>query len=168
MKRGDQPTFFSGRKKMEFTSIDDIVQYAIDKEIEAAEFYAKAAETIRLEGAKAVLNGYAEEERKHEQILKELKANKAKIAEYKFENIPNIKRSDFLVDMEYSPDMDYVDLMRLAMKREEKASKLYGTLAKSTDDPQHAEFFKMLEQEEAKHKIELETLYDDYMAQHDD
>jgi len=153
---------------MEFKSIDDILQYAIDKEIEAAEFYEEAANNIKLVGAKNVLNDYAAEERKHERILKELQANKKRIQEYKFEKIQNIKRSDFLVELEYRPDMDYVELMRLAMKREEKANKLYNTLAKSTDNAEHAEFFTVLAQEELKHKNSLETLYDDYMAQHDD
>ena len=114
---------------MEFNSIDDIIQYAIDKEIEAANFYEEAAKNIKLEGAQKVLQEYAAEERKHEQTLKDLKANKAKISEYRFEKIQDIKRSDFLVEMEYRPDMDYVDLMRLAMKREEKANKLDNRLA---------------------------------------
>lgn len=153
---------------MEFSSIEDIIQYAIDKEIEAAEFYETAAESVKLEGAKGVLREYAAEERKHEQILKDLKSNQAKISSYKFEKIQDIQRSDFLVEMEYRPDMDYVDLMRLAMKREEKANKLYLKLADSTDNAEHAEFFKILAQEELKHKNELETLYDDYMKQHDD
>ncbi len=153
---------------MEFKSIDDIIQYAIDKEIEAAEFYEAAAKNIKLVGAEHVLNDYAAEERKHEQILKELKTDKNKIKGYKFEKIQDIKRSDFLVEMEYRPDMDYVELMRLAMKREEKASKLYSSLAESAEEPEFAEFFNVLAQEELKHKNELETMYDDYMKQHDD
>ena len=153
---------------MEFSSIDDIVQFAIEKEIEAAEFYTKASTNIRLEGAKKVLQDYASEERKHEQILIDLKENKARISEYKFEKIQDIKRSDFLVDLEYQTDMDYVELMRLAMKREEKANELYLKLAQAADNPEHTEFFQMLAQEELKHKISLENLYDDFMAQHDD
>ncbi|MBU2512274.1 ferritin family protein [bacterium] len=150
---------------MEFKSIDDIVQYAIDKEIEAAEFYEEASGNIKLVGAKKVLQEYAAEERKHEQILKDLKENKTKISQYKFEKIQDVKRSDFLVERVYRPDMDYVELMRLAMKKEEKASLLYTTLSQSTDNTEHAKFFTMLAQEEMKHKNSLEKLYDDHMAQ---
>jgi len=153
---------------MEFTSINNIIDYAIDKEIEAADFYAEAAKNIRLEGAKKVLEEYASEERKHQEILQDLKNNKNRISEYKFEKIQDIKRSDYLVEMEYRPDMDYVDLMRLAMKREEKANKLYLKLADSTDSEEYSEFFKVLAQEELKHKVSLENLYDDHMKQHDD
>jgi rubrerythrin len=150
---------------MEFSSITDIVDYAIEKEIEAAQFYEEAAGNIELVGASQVLKEYAAEERKHEQILKDFKGNKAKVTEYKFEKIQDIKRSDFLVEMTYRPDMNYEDLIRLAMKREEKANQLYLVLAKSADDANHAQFFEMLAQEELKHKNALEKLYDDHMAQ---
>jgi rubrerythrin len=153
---------------MDFSSIDNIIQYAIDKEVEAANFYAEAAKNVKLEGAKKVLEDYATEERKHQEVLEDLKNNKNRISEYKFEKIQDIKRSDYLVEMEYRADMDYVDLMRLAMKREEKANKLYLKLADATDNAEHSEFFKVLAQEELKHKVSLENLYDDYMKQHDD
>ncbi len=150
---------------MEFDSINDIIDYAIEKEIEAAEFYEEAAGTIEIVGAREVLKEYAEEERKHERILKDLRENKARLDEYKFEKIQDIKRSDYLVEMTYRPDMSYEDLMRLAMKREEKANQLYLTLAKSTDIAEHAQFFTILAQEELKHKNSFEKLYDDHMAQ---
>jgi rubrerythrin len=54
------------------------------------------------------------------------------------------------------------------LKREEKANKLYNRLAESTDVPEYANYFKILAQEELKHKSSLEKMYDDYMKQHDD
>lgn len=153
---------------MNFSSINDIIDFAIEKEIEAAEFYSEASKNVKLRGAQKVLEDFAAEERKHEKTLRELKENKEKLSEYKYEKVQDLKRSDFLVDMQYRPDMDYVDLMRLAMKREEKASKLYNDLAGATDKEEYQTFFKAMAQEELKHKNSLETLYDDYMKQHDD
>ena len=75
-----------------------------------------------------------------------------------------MKRSDYLVDMEYKKGMHYEDMLRLAMKKEEKALKLYNELAKKTEKEDLITLFKMLSQEEAKHKLTLETLYDDYMS----
>lgn len=97
-------------------------------------------------------------------MSKNFKENKAKIAEYKFEKVQDIKRSDYLVEMEYRPGMSYVNVMRIAMKREEKAFKLYENLSRATDNAEYAKVFKVLAQEEAKHKNYFETLYDDYMA----
>jgi rubrerythrin len=50
------------------------------------------------------------------------------------------------------------------MKREEKALQLYNELVVKADDEGTKKIFKMLCQEEAKHKNILETIYDDHMA----
>jgi len=50
------------------------------------------------------------------------------------------------------------------MKREEKSLKLYNELAGKTEKGSLAKVFQILAQEEAKHKLKLETLYDDHMA----
>ncbi len=149
---------------MEFKTIDDIVVFAIQKEIEAADFYQTAAENEDVKGTAAVLIEYAEEERKHEKMLTNLKNNKSKIAEYKFEKIQDIKRSDYLLDLEFQKGMSYLEIMRLAMKREEKAHNLYEKLAQAAENTEQANIFTILAQEEAKHKNYFETMYDDYMA----
>ncbi|MFH2133246.1 MAG: ferritin family protein [bacterium] len=153
---------------MEFTSINSILDFAIEKEIEAAEFYQTAAENENLKALAKELRGYAEEERKHEKMLVDLKNNKNKISEYKFEKIQDIKRSDYLVDVPYRKGMSALEIMRLAMKREEKAYKLYDKLAAAADNADHSNFFKVLAQEELKHKNYFETMYDDYMAKQGD
>ncbi len=149
---------------MEFQSIEDIIDFAIQSEVEAAEFYEAASENETIRGVAKNLQEYAEEERKHEQMLKNFKGNTEKMAAYKFEKIQDIKRSDYLVDLEYRKGMTYVNVMRVAMKREEKAFKLYEKMAQATDNEEYAKLFKILAQEEAKHKNYFESLYDDYMA----
>ena len=69
-----------------------------------------------------------------------------------------------MVDIEYESDMSYPDMLRLAMKREEKALQLYNEFLSKAEKEDVKNIFKMLCQEEAKHKQKLETLYDDYMA----
>ncbi|RLB96148.1 MAG: hypothetical protein DRH50_02125 [Deltaproteobacteria bacterium] len=51
---------------------------------------------------------------------------------------------------------------------EEKSLQLYNELADETDRDELRKLFKMLCQEEAGHKLKLETIYDDYMARHGD
>ena len=72
------------------------------------------------------------------------------------------------MDMDDPKDMDYADLLRLAMKREEKSLALYNELLVKAENEDLKNVFKMLCQEEAKHKLALETLYDDYMAEQGD
>jgi len=86
------------------------------------------------------------------------------LGDYKFKWITDIKRSDYSVDLVYSKDMGYSDLLMLAAKREEKALALYNELLKQAEAPVAKDLFKVLCQEEAKHKLFLETKYDDYMA----
>ena len=153
---------------MSFTSFEEIVHFAMDKEKEAVDFYTGLANNTVFSGARETLEGFAEEEQKHYDMLENLEKAEKKLADYKFEWIPDIKRSNYLVDMDDPKGMDYADLLRLAMKREEKALKLYNELLEKADKEELKNVFKMLCQEEAKHKLALETMYDDYMAEQGD
>ena len=84
--------------------------------------------------------------------------------EYQLKWITDIKRSDYLVDLDYEQGMPYNEILLLAMKREEKALKLYNDFLEQADTDEGKKLFKILCQEEAKHKLALETIYDDYMA----
>ena len=153
---------------MSFESIEDIIGYAIEKEKEAAEFYEDCSKQESFSGSKATLLDMAKEERKHQNMLENLGKEKGVPDDYRFKWIPDMKRSDYMVDLEYEPGMHYSDLLRLAMKREEKALALYNELQAKADNETHANVFKVLCQEEAKHKQFLEQLYDDYMAEQGD
>lgn len=153
---------------MDFNSIEEIINYAIKREKEAVEFYEEISKQEDFSGARETFEGFAKEERKHQAMLEDFSINKEKIAEYKLEWITDIKRSDYLVDIEYEKGMHYTDILRLAMKKEEKALKLYNDLMQKTDNENVMKLFKVLAQEEAKHKGFLEGLYDDYMAEQGD
>jgi rubrerythrin len=150
---------------MNFNSVDEIIAYAIEKEKEAVNFYTEISQNESLEGVKQTFVGFAEEEQKHVRLLEDLGGNKEKIASYEFKWIPDMKRSDYMVDITYEKGMHYTEILRLAMKREEKALQLYNELAsKAADKPEFVKIFQILSQEEAKHKNILETIYDDFMA----
>jgi len=153
---------------MDFNSIEEILNYAIKREKEAAEFYEEISRKEDFSGTKESFEEFAKEERKHQTMLEDFSVNKEKINEYKLEWITDIKRSDYLVDIEYEKGMHYTDILRLAMKKEEKALKLYNDLMQKTDNESVIKLFKVLAQEEAKHKGFLEGLYDDYMADQGD
>lgn len=147
---------------MSFGTFEEIMDYAIDKEKEAAAFYEEASKQEKYSGAKEIFEAFAKEEEKHQTMLENF--TKENIEHYKIEKIPDLKRSDYLVDMQYEPGMSYSDILRLAMKREEKAVKFYTAFSEKTGADEHKKLFQILAQEEAKHKLKLETLLDDYMA----
>jgi len=153
---------------MSFGSFEEVVTYAIEKEKEAAAFYDEISSQEKYSGAKEMFAGFANEERKHQKMLEGMSSDKKNIAEYKLEWIPDLKRSNYLVDAEYEKGMHYKDILRIAMKREEKALKFYNDVARDKKNEEYSKIFKILAQEEAKHKLGLEKLYDNYMAEQGD
>lgn len=153
---------------MNFNSIEEVLDYAIGKEKEAVEFYEGLSKRETFQAIKETFADFAKEEEKHVVLLENFSENKEQIRAYKFEWIPDMKRSDYMVDIVYQEDMVFDDVLRLAMKREEKALKLYNELAEKVDDEDMIKMFKILSQEEAKHKRALETIYDDHMAEQGD
>lgn len=153
---------------MQFKDLQDILKFAIEKEKEAAEFYEEVSEEETMAGAKQMLKEFAQEEQKHQALLEKLVSEGVVegLDDYKFKWIVDIKRSDYVAEMEFKKGMVYNELLMLAMKREEKALALYNKLLKEAADTEDSKkLFKILCQEEAKHKLKLETMYDDYMAE---
>jgi rubrerythrin len=101
----------------------------------------------------------AGEEEKHVKMLDSFKPKT--VEQVRIQAIPDLQISDYLVDMDFTPDMKYQDLLILAMKREEAAHNLYLKLAHEQGDPEVIKLFNILAQEEAKHKNRLEQEYDE-------
>ena len=148
---------------MNFESFEDIMDYAIEEEKKAAAFYIDAGKQESYSGAKEMFEDFAKEELKHQEFLENF--SQENMEHYKVEKVPDLKRSDYLVEIDYTPGMIYPDILRLAMKREESAVKFYGDFSDRADNEGHKKLFQVLAQEEAKHKLKLETLLDDYMAE---
>ncbi|HSL62257.1 MAG TPA: ferritin family protein [Desulfotignum sp.] len=152
---------------MNFGSIDEILTFAIGKENEAVEFYSNQAAQASRASLKEIFENFAREEKKHAALLSDISGNKEKIASYEFKKIPDLKISDYMVETDYKEGMPMPEILKVAMKREEKAVKLYQTLADQTDNAEARKVFLMLVQEESKHKLGLESMYDDYLADQD-
>ena len=152
---------------MNFEDLEAIIDFAIEKEREAAEFYERISNDEEdFAGSKKMFQEFAAEEQKHEKILQDFKVKgiSKSLEEYQLKWITDIKRSDYMVDLSYEKGMPYNEILLLAMKREEKALKLYNDFLEKADTDESKKLFKVLCQEEAKHKLALETIYDDYMA----
>jgi rubrerythrin len=144
---------------MDEKKFKEVIQFAIDKEIEAFNFYTEASRNVKYSGAKELFLSFAKEEEGHRKLLEDL--NMEKIAKARIEKIPNLKISDYLVDAEFKPDLPYADMLRIAMKREERSVKLYEDLRGSNPDADLKKLFTFLVQEESRHKFKLEKIYDE-------
>ena len=152
---------------MDFNNLNEIIDFAITKEVEAEEFYLSVSEQESFAGKKKMFLEYAAEEKKHQALLEDLKAGKMgkDLDGYKFKWIADIKRSNYVHEVAFKPGMAYQEILLLACKREEKALALYNTLQVKAESEDAKRVFKILCQEEAKHKLALETMYDDFMAE---
>ena len=149
---------------MNFKSIDEILVFAIDKEKEAVAFYTDLTKKQTADALTLTFRELAQEEARHVKLLTNISKNTSAIKAYELEKVPNLKISDYLVEMEYSENMVMQDILILAMKREEMAVKLYSQLALGSTDDESVKLFKLLAQEEAKHKLTFEKMYDDDLA----
>jgi len=146
---------------MGWNSFEEVIDFAIEKEVGAIALYEGASKIAKRPEAKVMFKEFAVEERKHRKMLEGF--SKKAISKYKIKDIPNMKISDYLIDMEFSPDMRYNEILTLAMKREQKSMELYNDLEGRSEDPEIKKLFQMLAQEESKHKLRLETEYDQYV-----
>jgi rubrerythrin len=144
---------------MDEKKFQEIIKFAIDKEIKSYNFYTNASQVAKYSGAKDLFSDLAQQEVGHRKMLEKLDLEK--IARAKIEKVPDLKISDYIVDAEFKPDMPYADILRIAIKMEERALKLYNNMNQSNQDENLKKLFSLLANEEAKHKLRLEKIYDD-------
>jgi len=147
---------------MHFKTIDQVLDFAITKEEEAAALYASLAEKMSRPGMREAFLEFAREEEKHKERLLEIKASGfTGVSE---QQVEDLKVAETVQDSEIDPNMTYAEALRFAMKAEKAAFKMYSGLA-ALAPPSVAGVFQMLAQEEAKHKVRFEIEYDDLVLE---
>ena len=144
---------------MDEKQFKEIIQFAIQREIESMDFYDRASKLVKHSGTRDLFLDFVKQEEGHKKKLEEVRAGKIILG--KIEKIPNLKISDYMVEAELKPDIPYGDILRMAMKREERSVKLYTDLNEKNQDENLKNLFTFLIQEESKHKYYIEKLYDD-------
>jgi len=141
------------------SSMDDVVNFAIEKEEKAMEFYQSCAERARNPGIKKFFQEMVEEERRHRDLLKNL--DPVSLGSLTLDRIEDLRISDYLVDVTFTDEITYQEALTLAMKKEEKAHAFYSAWQGKCMHEKTAKVFEMLAQEEMKHKRRIETMYDE-------
>ncbi|HEX9912803.1 MAG TPA: ferritin family protein [candidate division Zixibacteria bacterium] len=143
---------------MENKAFKEIILFAIRKEVEASTLYGIYSNLAKSRNVKKMFQDLKNEELKHKKILEGLK--KEDLTRYQLKKMPDLKISNYSLEKDYSPDMNYQEALLLAIKREEKSVKLYQDLSKGAAGSELEKMFQVLTQEESKHKLKLETEYD--------
>jgi len=143
---------------MKLDSLDEILRFAIRKEADAAAFYKMAAERSN-PGVKETFKELARMEEGHKKKLEGFDLKK--IGQMKLGETKGLGMSELMKDVPYSSDMSYADLLRMAIKNEEKSQRLYLATEKMATEPNLKKLLLILAQEESTHKEKLEKIYDE-------
>lgn len=144
---------------MQFSSVDEILDYAIEREEMTAKMYQDLGNIVERPGMKGAFLEFALEEYRHKARLMKIKAGK--MPAVSSEKVANLEIGEHLVQPEISKDMNFQEVLAFAIKSEKYAYDLYIQLAEASTDQGLAEVFRSLAQEEAKHKLRFEKEYDD-------
>lgn len=146
-------------KELYFKSIDEILNFAIEKEQEASDFYQEWSQKARDKQITEMFSQFAKEEQGHKRKLQNVQETgglpKAS------QHTKNLKISDYMVEVDPEKEMGLQDAIILAMQREKKAFQLYSDMEELTDDQEIQQLFEFLANEEAKHKLRFEVQYDE-------
>ncbi len=142
-----------------FGSVEEILSFAIEKEQEAHDFYHDLAGKADKQWVSDLLEGFAREELGHKAKLTQVREGKTLTPSPK--QVADLKISDYLVEVSPRPGMDVQDVLMVAMQREKASFRLYNDLAALAQDEGVRSTFLALAQEEAKHKLRMESLYED-------
>lgn len=147
---------------MRLDSVDEILRFAIRKEADAAAFYRMAADRST-PGVKKTFEELAKEEDGHKKKLEGFDLKKLDQMELK--ETKGLGISETMEDVPYSSDMSYADVLRMAIKNEEKSQHLYASTSKIVSEPTLKKLLLTLAQEESTHKERLERIYDKEILQ---
>ncbi len=138
---------------------NEIIDFAINKEKEAVAFYQDLQTRAKFAAQKEMFNEFENMERGHITILENIRNKGFSNLEQK--EVKDLKISDYIVEIEPSDNMNYQDIIIMAMKKEAAAKNLYNNLASNFAGTDAELMFKRLAVEEAMHKLQFEKLYDD-------
>lgn len=144
----------------ELTTFEEVVDFAIREQTKAYVSYMALAGRAKYPWTRKAFEEFAAEEVVHIDRLVEIK--KAGGPPIKPENVADPRLDEYLT-AEVLPreDMDTREAYIFAIRAEEAAASLYRDLAAKAVVPEIQEFLLALAQEEAKHKVKLETEYED-------
>ncbi|HEY3298817.1 MAG TPA: ferritin family protein [Armatimonadota bacterium] len=144
---------------MLFEKLEDILDFAIAKEIEAVDFYGRLAVKVKDRNIYDELMKMAAMEEKHRDWLQENSV--ALVSSNSDVPVQNLKTADFTIEPQPAADLTWPDIINLAMHREATAVNLYENLAQIVTDPSAKQMFLNLASEESRHRLYFETLWDE-------
>ncbi|OPY93028.1 MAG: Rubrerythrin [Syntrophaceae bacterium PtaU1.Bin231] len=150
---------------MNVATLRDALLFAMDKERKANEHYLLFRDRVKDAAARALLQELADQEMGHWRMIREaLDSGSVEGIGAKAKG-RDIQISDYMVEIELTPDSSPQDIMVAAMQMEKKATDFYGGLVDQYRGTDLEALFSRLAREEMRHKEILEKEYEEHFAQ---
>ena len=150
---------------MNFATLKDALNYAMDKEKKANELYLLFRGKVRDDGAKALLKDLADQELGHWKMIQEALLTGTVEGIGAKAKGQDLQVSDYMVEIELTADSTPQDIMVFAMQMEKKAFDFYNGLLARYRGTELEALFSRLTREEMRHKEILEKEYETHFAQ---
>ncbi len=138
---------------------NSFLDLAIQREIEAYDFYMDLYSRVTDNTAKEALKWIAREEKKHEEFLRNYKEGKIPAGTLKLSEVEDQKIAEHVSAPEAKPQMDTKDVYLIAAHRELASYTFYTEFAKLHSDEEVKALLTKIANEELKHKEKVEYLY---------
>ncbi len=144
-------------------SVGEAIELAITREVQAAEFYADLAGRMTNPLMQAMFERMAEEELEHKARL-ELEMMKEGLVVKSLDQLFDVEPAKYSVEIHDQANLEYKDLVELAIRKERLAFRYYAQLAGLVPDREIREILLGLAEEEARHVVQFEMEYDKIIA----
>jgi rubrerythrin len=153
----ERNTQYGAREMKEFRTVDEVLDFAIKREVAAHQFYDELAQWAERAEAAELFEELAADELQHRRRLEAVKAGQVAIRD---EEVGSLGIADRVEAAEPKANLTYAQALIVAMQREKQAFQLYTRLASVARDQDVKDILTKLAQEEAEHKLRLEIEYD--------
>ncbi len=139
--------------------ISDILDLAIQREVEAFEFYMDILGRVDDESVKDTLKFIAGEEVKHKQFLVNYREGKYGAASLRMADVVDYKIAEYLDEPDIEGNMSSQEVYLIAAHRESRSHQFYTELANLHAEGEPQTMLLKMANEELKHKEKMEYLY---------
>ncbi len=145
---------------MERKEFEQILDWAIEGEVEARTFYLEVAKYMKNPVVKELFEQLANEELGHKNTLERIKNDQDVISRFTRPEV-DFKLAEITEEPELSIDLKPADAIALAMKKEQTAYEFYTQMAAKTENAQIHKTFSQLAAMELEHKHKMEKAFVD-------
>jgi len=144
---------------MEDRKLAELIDIAIQREIEAYDFYIGLKAKVHDAAAEDALDSLAREEKKHRAFLEEYKAGKLGADALRLTQVIDYKIAEHLEKPDPDKNLESQDVYLVAAHREQSSWAFYTELAAVHPEGPAREMLLRMANEEKRHKEKVEYLY---------